>query len=173
MRNTDNNLDKKIFELDEKRYRLKELDLDMMHSAAPLLIRYRELLYKYTCNIDTTKLDSAEYEVSQIKDAIKECGSTDNELLNRLKFKLKDAQEVLNSNELVKLKKYLSDTEAIALFEMLSDAEFIAGILNGILISIEEKKSHTLTKEELQSKDAIQFIKEVIADFFLLTAMNN
>ena len=93
--------------------------------------------------------------------------------MNRLKFKLKDAQEVLNSNELVKLKKYLSDTEAIALFEMLSDAEFIAGILNGILISIDEKKSHVFTKEELQCKDAIRFIKEVIADFFLLTWSNN
>ncbi len=165
----------KVYEFNGKMYRLRELDLDLMHKASPLLIRYRELHYKYTCNIDTAKLESAEFEVEQIRLAIGELKDSDNpstESINRLELKLAETESVLNSPKLTALKKYLNDTEALALFEILTDAEFMANILNGILISIDKKKSAGIKTEELQNKDAMKFIKEVIADFFLLTTVS-
>jgi len=36
-----------IFEFNGKKYRLRELDLDLLHRASPLLIKYKELQDKY------------------------------------------------------------------------------------------------------------------------------
>ena len=166
----------KIYEFNGKKYRLRELDLDLLHKASPLLIKYRELHYKYTRNIDTAKLDAAEFEAEQLKLAITELKEAENpsaEDISKLELKLKEAESVLRNPTFTALKKYLNDTEALAIFEILTDAEFMANILNCILISIDEKKNAGIKTEELQNKDAMKFIKEVIADFFLLTTLNS
>ena len=166
----------KIYEFNGKKYRLRELDLNLMHRASPLLIKYRELHYKYTCNIDTTKLDSVEYEAEQLKLAIKELKESnisDAEQINKFEIKLNEAESILKSPALAAVKKYLTDTEALALYEILTDAEFMANILNGILIYTGKNEKAEIKAGELQNKDAIKFIKEVIGDFFLLTTMNS
>ena len=78
-----------IFEFNGKKYRLRDLDLDLLHRASPLLIKYRELHYKYTRTIDTTKLDEAENEVILLKNAIEEVNES-NEC---------SAQQLLKLNE--------------------------------------------------------------------------
>ncbi len=163
----------KVYEFNGKKYRLRELDLNLLHDASPLLIKYRELHYRYTCNIDTTTLDTAEYEAEQLKQAINECDSSEIEYLSKLELKLKEAEDVLKSPGLIALKKYISDTEALALFEILTDAVFMKGILNKILIPDSGKEKIDITEDDLRSKDSIGFIKEVIADFFLLTMKNS
>lgn len=166
----------KIYEFNGKKYRLRELDLNLMHKVSHLLIKYRELYYKYTCNIDTTKLDEVEFEVEQLKLAINELKESDNpcaEDISKLEFNLKEAESFLSSPTLISLRKYLNDTEALALFEIITDAEFMSVILNGILTSIDEKVKTEIKTEELQNKDAIKFIKEVIGDFFLLMKMHS
>jgi hypothetical protein len=167
----------KVYEFNGKKYSLRELDLDLMHRASPLLIRYRELHYKYTFNIDTSKLDAALFEAEQLRLAIKDLKDNsehpDIEHIGRLELKLSEAESALKNPALTALQKYLSDTEALVLYEILTDAEFISKILNGILIVIDEKKKPEIKKEELQDKQAIKFIKEVIGDFFLLTAMSS
>lgn len=166
----------KVYEFNGKKYRLRKLDLNLMHKASPLLIRYRELHYKYTCNIDTGKLDMAEYDGEQLKLAIKELKESGNscaENIGKLELKLREAESVLKSPALTALRKYLNDTEALALYEILTDAEFMANILNGILIPTGEKENTEIKTEELQDKDSIKSIKGVIGDFFLLTRMNS
>jgi len=163
----------KTYEFNGKKYRLRELDLDLLHRASPMLIRYRELIYKYTCNIDTTKLDAAEYELAELRKALKECGTDNSKLLNKLKTKIDEAGRILNTGENAKLRKYVSDTEALALFEVITDAEFLSGILNDILILEESNDLPGITSKELRDKNSLGFIKQVIADFFLLTQMNS
>ncbi|MEO8514508.1 MAG: hypothetical protein ABI543_13185 [Ignavibacteria bacterium] len=166
----------KVYEFNGKKYRLKELTLDLMHKASPLLIKYREMHYKYTCNIDTTKLDAAEFELGQLKQAIadlKEGPIPDLKQINNLELKLIEAEGVLKCPKLMAVRKYLNDTEALALYQILTDAKFISGILNSILLLCDGMRSPEIKPMELQVKDSIRFIKDVIADFFLLTTVNS
>ncbi len=156
-----------------RKYRLRELDLDMMHNAAPLLIRYREMLFTRTRNIDTTTLDAAEYDAAQLKQAINECEESDTETLGKLNLRLAEAEVRLGSGENAKLRKYLNDTEALVLFEILTDAEFMCRILNNILESADDKHKPDIKPWELSGKNAAGFIKKVTADFFLLTASSS
>jgi len=160
-----------IFEFNGKKYRLRELDLDLLHRASPLLIKYRELHYKYTRTIDTTKLDEEENEVLLLKNTIEEVNESDEcsaQQLLKLNEKLKAAEERLRSPELTTTKQYVGDMEALALYEIITDATFMAKLLNDILISDSHEEKVNITESELKKPESLEFIKQVIASFFLL-----
>lgn len=162
---------KNEFEFNGKNYRLRELDLDLLHRASPLLIKYRELHYKYTRTIDTTELDESENEVIILKNALKEvCGSDEESTLqlNRLNEKLKAAEVKLSSPELTTTKQYIGDMEALALYEIITDTTFMARLLNDILISDSPHEKVNITESELKNPESLEFIKQVISSFFLL-----
>lgn len=160
-----------IFEFNGKKYRLRELDLDLLHRASPLLIKYRELHYKYTKTIDTTELDEAENEVIILKNAIVEVNESDEcsaQQLLKLNEKLKSAEAKLSSPELTTTKRYVGDMEALALYEIITDTTFMARLLNDILISDSPREKVNFTESELKNPESLEFIKQVITSFFLL-----
>lgn len=158
-----------IYEFKGNKYRLKKLDLGVLHKASPLLIKYRELIYKYSAGIDTSQLLYAENEVTTINGAIEEAEleiPVDETLLNKLKQKLTEAEKLLQKPDIASLKKHLSEIEALALFEIITDAEFISGLFTDILVSAEGAKVK-FEKNSISDIGSIEFIKKVIADFFL------
>ena len=164
-----------VYEFKGKKYSLKEIDLELMHGASPLLIKYRELLYKHTCNIDTSVLDETEYEITQLKQAVTDLNSEGEKEIVRiaeLESKIRDRELKLKTPALVSLRKYLNDMEAMAMYEILTDAEFIAGIINSILKQTGNNERADITPNDLMSKDSLSFIKTVIEDFFLLVMKN-
>ncbi len=160
---------KNNYEYNGNKYSLKKLDLGVLHKASPLLIKYRELIYKYSSGIDSSKLLYAENEISIIKQAIEEAGKEtpgDEKLLNKLALKLKHAEAVLQVPEILLLKKHLAEIEALALFEIITDAEFISGLFSDILVSAEGARVK-FDKNSFAEINSLEFIKKVIADFFL------
>jgi len=160
-----------IFEFNGKKYRLRELDLDLLNRATPLLTRYRELHYKYTSTLDTTKLDEAENEVLLLKkalDEITEQDSENSEVYSRLSGKLKSAEEKLNSTELISIRQYINDMEALALYEIITDASFMAKLLSEILVNDSSTGKVIIIESDLKDPSSLEFIKRIIADFFLL-----
>jgi len=158
-----------IYEFNGNKYKLKKLDLGVLHKASPLLIKYRELVYKYSAGIDSSQLLFAENELGILKDAIEEAESetpVNEELLNKLQLKLKEAEKLLNAPSLVQLKKHLVEIESLALFEIITDAEFISGLFSDILVSAEGARVK-FDKNSFSEINSIEFIKKVIADFFL------
>ncbi|HWA06953.1 MAG TPA: hypothetical protein VG961_10435 [Ignavibacteria bacterium] len=162
-----------IYEFNGNKYRLKKLDLGVLHKAAPLLIKYRELVYKYSAVIDTSQLMYAENEVSTIRSAINETrteSNADEELLKKLDEKLAEAQKLLNKPKLQLQRKHLAEIESLALFEIITDAEFISVLFTDILQSDEGAKVK-FCKNSFCEISSIEFIKKVIADFFLSTQL--
>lgn len=158
-----------IYEYNGNKYSLKKLDLGVLHRASPLLIKYRELIYKYSSGIDSSKLLYAENEISIIKQAIEEAKKetpVDEKLFNKLALKLEQAEAVLQYPEILLLKKHLAEIEALALFEIITDAEFISGLFNDILVSAEGARVK-FDKNSFSEINSIEFIKKVITDFFL------
>ncbi len=157
------------YEFNGCKYRLRKLDLGVLHKASPLLIKYRELIYRYSAGLDTSKLLYAENEVSNIKQAIEDAKTqiqVDETALNKLMEKLKEAEKVLQNPGIATLKKHLAEIEALALFEIITDAEFISGLFKDILVSDEGAKVKFQTTM-LTDIGSVEFIKKVIADFFL------
>ncbi|NOS86899.1 MAG: hypothetical protein HOP31_17335 [Ignavibacteria bacterium] len=158
-----------IFELNENKYKLKKLGLGVLHKASPLLIKYRGLIYKYSAGIDSTQLLYAENEISILKEAIEEAGSekpVNEELLKKLKQKLGESEKLFNAPPLEQLRKHLAEIESLALFEIITDAEFISGLFSDILVSAEGARVK-FDKNSFSEITSIEFIKKVIADFFL------
>ncbi len=167
----------KTYTFKDNQYKLRELDLNLLHKASPLLIKYRELHYKYTAGIDTSKLDAAQNEITQIKEAARQLDESEDpgieQQIHKLKVNLEKAEEVLRSPKLTALQKYLGDTEALVLFEIITDAGFMAEVLNNILRSTDEKEKTKIKTDDLLHKNSLKLIKEVITDFFLLTLKNS
>jgi hypothetical protein len=158
-----------IYEYNENKYKLKKLDLGVLHKASPLLIKYRELVYKYSAGVDSTQLLYAENEISILKEAIEEAGSeipVNEELLKKLKQKLGESEKLFNAPPLAQLRKHVAEIESLALFEIITDAEFISGLFSDILVSA-EGAIVKFDKNSFSEITSIEFIKEVIADFFL------
>ena len=158
-----------IYEYNGNKYKLKKLDLGVLHKASPFLIKYRELVYKYSAGIDTSQLLYADNEVSNLKKAFEEAESetpVNEELLNKLEQKLSNAEKLLNAPPLAKLRKHLAEIESLALFEIITDAEFISGLFSDILVSAEGARVK-FDKNSFSEINSIEFIKKVIADFFL------
>ncbi len=158
-----------IYEFNGRKYRLRNLDLGMLHKASPLLIKYRELIFKYSSGIDTSKLLYSENEVSTIKLAIDEAMRdipVDDGLLSKLRKRLREADQVLLKPEIITLKKHIAEIECLALFEIITDAEFVSGLFSDILLTEEGKKAN-FDKNSFSDLASIEFIKKVIADFFL------
>jgi len=159
-----------IYEYNGIKYKLKKPDLGVLHKASPLLIKYRELVYKYSACVDSTQLLYAENEIGILKEAIDEAGSeipVNEELLNILKQKLRDAEKLLDVPPLAKLRKHLAEIESLALFEIITDAGFISELFSDILVSAEGAKVK-FDKNSFSEINSIEFIKKVIADFFLI-----
>ena len=159
------------FEFKGKKYRLRELDLDLLHRASPLLIKYRELHHKYTYNIDSAALDEAENELYILKEALvesKKKNTPDMASKNKLQERYKQAEEKLRTPDLKNLKQYVSDMEALALYEIITDSVFIAELFNRMLIYAEANETVNFTAEELKAGDALEFIRNVIRSFFLI-----
>lgn len=162
---------KNIYEFNGKKYRLRKLDLGMLHKASPLLIKYRELVYKYSAGIDTSLFMYAENEAGTIRSAIDEARTevpVNEELLCKLSQKLNEAEMVLQKPEITSIKKHLAEIESLALFEIITDAEFISGLFSDILLSAEGAKVK-FERNSFSEISSIDFIKKVIADFFLST----
>lgn len=158
-----------IYEFNGDKYKQKKLDLGVLHKASPFLIKYRELIYKYSAGIDSAQLLYAENEISILKEAVEEAGSevpVNEELLNKLKQKLKETEKILDAPHLMQLRKHLAEIESLALFEIITDAEFISVLFSDILVSADGAgvKFDINSFREITS---IEFIKKVIADFFL------
>ena len=167
---------KNFFEFNGKKYRLRNFDLDLLHRASPLLIKYRELHHKYTCNIDTTALDEAENELNIINEAIDEMDenkTTDITAKNKLQERYNQAEAKLRTPQFKTLRQYVSDMEALALYEIITDSVFVAELFNRMLLPAEADETVNFTAEELKAGDALEFIRKVISSFFLiLPALN-
>ncbi|HMQ79164.1 MAG TPA: hypothetical protein PKE39_09775 [Ignavibacteria bacterium] len=158
-----------IYEYNGIKYKLKKPDLGVLHKASPLLIKYRELIYKYSAGIDSSQLLCAENEVIILKEAIEEAEAeipVNEESLNKLKQKLIEAEKLLNAPPISQLRKHLAEIDSLALFEIITDAEFISGLFSDILVSAEGARVK-FDKNSFSEIDSIEFIKNVITDFFL------
>jgi len=157
------------YDFNGSKYRLRKLDLGVLHKASPLLIKYRELVYKYSAGVDTSQLIYADNEVSNLKKAIEEAESetpVNEELLKKLQLKLKESEKLLNEPPIAQLRKHVAEIESLALFEIITDAEFISGLFSDILVSAEGARVK-FDKNSFSEINSIEFIKKVIADFFL------
>lgn len=160
---------KNNYEYNGKKYKLKKLDLGVLHKASPLLIKYRELIYNYSSGIDSSKLLYAENEISVIKQAIEEAEKetpVNEKLINKLAQKLEQAEAVLQVPEILLLKNHLAEIEALALFEIITDEELISGLFSDILENPDGGKVK-FDKNTFNEINSLEFIKKVIADFFL------
>jgi predicted RNase H-like nuclease (RuvC/YqgF family) len=159
----------KIFSNKGSTYRLRKIDLGVLNKAVPLLLKFRRLLFEYTKDIDDSELHKARNEIEEIKTAISQVESlvpADTDESARLKGKLDKAEsELKNNGKLQSQLQYISEAETLALFELLTDRNTILPLLKNILEPID----NTNAEIDIEDSGSLEFIKEVVTDFFSLT----
>lgn len=164
----------KIYTYKGSIYKMKPLNLGLMHKAAPLLVRYRRLHYEYTKDIDMTSVDALQDRVKELKTAVSQLeqdSNTNEDRIISLKAKLSEAETELRDNpSLGKLMKLYSDTEGLAMYELITDTAVIRPVISAILVKVDEvNKTHINPELDLNEPEIIEFVKEVITDFFSYT----
>lgn len=157
------------YELNGNKFRLKELTLGVLNAASPLLSSYRQEFYRLTEDTDTSQLDELLGEIDLLGEALKSAEEENQPEKNILKLRsrLEELKNKLKKAPYGAQQKFLNEMESLALLNVLTDTELLSGILNGILVNIDGENLR-ISDKQLNGTDSIEFIKQVIADFFLL-----
>lgn len=156
------------YEINGNKYRLKELTLGVLNAASPLLCAYRQEFYRLTGDNDTSQLNELKNEIDLIQEALNAAES--NELpeneINKLSNRLEELTNKLNKAPYSSQQKFIKEMESLALLNVLTDTELLSDVMNGILEN-ENDGTKKINEKHLNSPGSIEFIKQVIADFFL------
>jgi hypothetical protein len=164
--------EKKIYTYKNKTYKLKPVTLEVLSSAAPLLAKFRKLQGEYTSDIDLSKVHDAKNRIIELETAIEQLkensGNEDKEgsviRISELEQKLNEAIESFNNNDKLQSKlKLYNECTGLAMMELLGSTDVISLFLKKAICSTEGSKELVINYDDT---DAIDFIREVITDFF-------
>lgn len=163
-----------IYELNGNKYILKELTLGVLNAASPLLASYRQEYYRLTEDTDTSQLEDLKNEINLLTEALNAEESYELQVKkdNKINNRLEELNKKLNRTPFLTQQKFLKEMESIALLNVLTDTELLTDVLNRILVN-ENGASIKINKSLLNDSDSFEFIKQVIADFFLLIQTSN
>jgi hypothetical protein len=154
-------------------YKLKPITLEVLNAAVKLIAAYRKNYFENTANIDTSELTLLENEIQQINNAIKQEkinpeGKNNPNNLIKLKQMLAQKQNQLQAPKFIALKKLIAESDAVALLDTITNYDLIIPLIPKIIESTNGSKINP-TAEQLNSAEGFNFIKNIIADFFLIT----
>jgi hypothetical protein len=146
-------------------YKLKDNDLELLRLAAPMLIKYRKLLYEYTKDIDLTELEEYRTRIYDIKTAISQhINDEDDEIGKQLIRTLTIAEKEFSDNAKIQsLMSLYADCEGLVLLEIISDINFIKPFIKRILIGDTEKLN-------FEDDEILKLIRDAVSDFFIITS---
>jgi len=157
------------YEFKGNKFRLKELTLGVLNASSPLLAAYRQEFYRLTEDTDSSQLDELKNEIELITDALNtaESDALPEKEINKLGTRLNELKKKLNKAPYITLQKFLKEMESIALLNVLTDTKLLSDVLNGILVN-ENGDEININESHINDADSFEFIKQVIADFFLI-----
>ncbi len=169
-------MENKIYTYNNITYKLKPLTLNVLSLSVPVLVKYRKLQQKYTADInmkavENSKLRIAELELSidQLKENSEEPGANKGGRIEELEQKLKIANgEFENDSELQSKLKLYNECLGLAMLELIGDARLLKPFLLNVLEPVGESSSEI--NIDLQEPSAVEFVKDVVPDFFALIA---
>lgn len=151
-------------------FRLLPNTIKLLNLAAPVLIKYRKLEYQHTKDIDLTTVHEIRMRFDELKDSINDLESVpeaerDIKRIESLKETLKAEQlEFESDTSLQNGIELYNDCVALAMFELVTDISLMRPLMDNILVG--DVKAGTL---DYTDPKIVDFIKEVIADFFLIS----
>jgi len=162
-------MENKIYTYNGRQYRMRQFDLGLLNKAAPLLLKYRKLLWEYTKDIDLPDVREAEDRIWELKTAIeqlKEAG--DKTERKRLTEKLRIEEESFAGNRrLQSALKLYNDCTGLALYSLITDGETINPFLTGVLECVTGKEK--FPGLDVNDINCINFAREVLGDFLACT----
>jgi len=151
-------METKIYKYNGQEYKIKTNTLDVLNSAAPLILKLRQL-YKYYApeEIENPELKALQQKKRDLEIAISQVEDT-----TELEQKLKEVNEQLLNNKLFQATlEENAETYGFILLEVATDMKLIKPFLKKILIGDTDKLNY--------NDDGIyNFIIEIIRDFFLI-----
>jgi hypothetical protein len=160
----------KTYKYKAQDFKLKPHSLEMMHNAAPLMIKYRRLLWEHTKDIDMRKVENAKLYISELETALEQMkkeNTPDIVKIDELTLKLgRTKEDFETNNEYQSLIKLYSDSEKLAMYELITDSQLIKPFLCSVLDGNTDKLDFT-------GADIFELVKEVVPDFFSLIAGNS
>jgi hypothetical protein len=162
-------MENKIYTYNCRQYRMGKFDLGLLNKAAPLLLKYRKLLYEYTKDIDLAEVNEAEERITELKTAIEQLGEAGNKTeTERLTEKLRIEEEAFGGNaRLQSALKLYNDCTGLALYSLITDGETLNPFLNGILECVTGKEK--FQGLDMNDTSSINFAREVLGDFLACT----
>jgi len=162
-------MESKVYKYNGKQYRMLSFDLGLLNKAAPLLLKYRKLLYEYTKDIDIAEVREAEERITELKTAIEQLSKAGSKSeAERLNGKLRSEEEAFAGNRrLQSALKLYNDCTGLALYSLITDGETINPFLKDVLSGFGEgEKFPGLDVNDINS---INFAREVLGDFLECT----
>lgn len=140
-------MENKIFTYNGRQYRMRQFDLGLLNKAAPLLLKYRKLLYEYTKDIDLAEVREAEERITELKTAIDQLKEAGNKTeADRLSGKLKDEEAAFAGNRrLQSALKLYNDCTGLSLYCLITDGEIINPFLKDVLSGFGEGETNAIT----------------------------
>lgn len=162
-------MENKIYTYNGRQYRMLGFDLGLLNKAAPLLLKYRKLLYEYTRDIDLAEVNEAEERITELKTAIEQLKEAGNKAeAERLNGKLRSEEEAFAGNRrLQSALKLYNDCTGLALYSLITDGETINPFLTGVLESTEGKEK--FPGLDVNDINCVNFAREVLGDFLACT----
>lgn len=172
----------KIYTVQGQSFKLLAFNLSMLNKAVPLIHRLRKLYNEYTGSIDMSAVEAYQARLKEIEiaksqlDELISSGKDENETelteekkseINRriveLEQKIKNIKtDYENDDNVQNLLNDKLQGESLAMFELITDVAFIKPVLSKILTGGD------LNKIDLNDITLLNFLREVITDFFLL-----
>lgn len=169
----DRNMNDKIYSIQGNSFKMLPLNLGLMNKAAPLLLKYRKLHFEYTGDIDTSRVENAEENISGLKTVIDELEDKEGDhsaRITELKEKLQLLEEEhKNDRKLQSVIKLYNDCEGLAMYELLTSRNIIIPFLKNVLADAGGNIPSQIDNIDFNLAGAADFIKEVLTDFFTLT----
>jgi hypothetical protein len=173
----------KKYRYKETEYTLNPVTLGVLKYAAPLVAKLRKLQHEYTHDINTEELIQHEQRINELSTAIsqveKELGgdSVNEQTEHELSTQLESLCETLyNENfafesnaELQSTLKLYNECRAFAVMEAISDTELVGRFIQKAVSPAAGKDVGNICIE-INDLESVDFVKEVIVDFFYLIA---
>jgi hypothetical protein len=162
-------MEERIYTFKNIKYKLKPLTLAVLSAAAPMLAAFRKLVYKYTADIDMSEVNSAKERISELETAIRQTEEnepgTDNNRSIELNNSLDKAKRELQNNQYFQsaLKLY-NECSGLAMLELMGSKELITGFIENVVCSADGNGSKVHL--DFSDKEAAEFVKDVVTDFF-------
>jgi benzoyl-CoA reductase/2-hydroxyglutaryl-CoA dehydratase subunit BcrC/BadD/HgdB len=177
----------KIYTYKGNTFGMRDNDLELLKYASPVLVKYRKLLYEYTNDIDMSALDTHRQRLDQFKTAVSQLQELLKEIpenieeedieneqnkskytgeIERLTKLLNETQKEFDNDIIVQKQiRLYNECEGFVILNIISDIQFIKPILKNILTG-------DFRLLDFNDPGIIDFIREVVIDFFLIIARN-